>query len=129
MSQMFLAQIKHKLIKAESVEFKELTDKDSNISLLASAAKFLVRDTGFKLVGFAPLDAKSYFFFHKFSQRYGDIEIPISTDMMGIFKDASDDLQIHRIKKALKRDDLPKFQMELQKFADSQMQNLEVTFL
>lgn len=129
-SPMFYAQIKHKLIKTESTQYQELMEKDSVISRLAGVAKFLINETGFKILGFVDLDAKKYFLLGKTS-KFGDlIEIPISTDMLNFFKDAKGaDIPIHRIKKALKREDLNKFTMEMSKFADSQMQNLEVTFL
>ncbi|HIE1926026.1 TPA: hypothetical protein ACXKAZ_001847 [Pseudomonas aeruginosa] len=129
-SPMFYAQIKHKLIKTESTQYQELMEKDSVISRLAGVAKFLINETGFKILGFVDLDAKKYFLLGK-TDKFGDlIEIPISTDMLNFFKDAKGaDIPIHRIKKALKREDLNKFTMEMSKFADSQMQNLEVTFL
>lgn len=130
MSQMFYAQIKHKLIKTESTQYQELMEKDSVISRLAGVAKALVKDTGFKVIGFVDLDAKKYFLLGK-TGKFGDlIECPISTAMLTIFKDAEGaDIPIQRIKKALKREDLAKFTMEMSKFADSQMQSLEVTFL
>lgn len=126
----FYAQIKHKLIKAESSQYQELIEKDAAIARLAGVAKALVKDTGFKVIGFVDLDAKKYFLLGK-TGKFGDlIECPISTAMLTIFKDAEGaDIPIQRIKKALKREDLAKFTMEMSKFADSQMQSLEVTFL
>lgn len=127
---MFYAQIKHKLIEAKSADYQMIMQNDEFLSSCSAAALSIVKDTGFKVMGFADLSAKKYFIISKLG-RLGDlIEVPISTDFLDIYRRATDaDIQKQRMKKALKREDLNKFTLELVKFADSQMEELEVTHL
>lgn len=125
---MFYAQIKHKLIEAKSADYQMIMQNDEFLSSCSTAALSIVKDTGFKVMGFADLSAKKYFIITKLG-RFGDlIEIPISTDFLDIYRRATNaDVQKQRMKKALKREDLNKFTLELVKFADSQFAELEVT--
>lgn len=124
---MFYAQIKHKLVEAKSPEYTNMLEADEFLSSCASAAMSIVKDTGFKMVGFADLRAKRYFLISKLSRGGDVIEIPISTEMLDIYQQAVDaDIPKQRMKKALKREDFNKFLLELSKFADAEMAELEI---
>ncbi|MBK3462659.1 hypothetical protein [Pseudomonas haemolytica] len=125
----FYAQFKHKLVEAKSPDYQMIMTNDEFLSSCASAAMALVRDTGFRMMGFADLSAKKYFIISKVGRSGDMIEIPISTNVLDIYVKANDaDIPKHRMKKALKREDLNKFALEMAKFADSQMAKLEVTY-
>ncbi len=127
---MFYAQIKHKLVEAKSPEYTSMLEADEFLSSCASTALSLVKETGFKMIGFADLSAKKYFLISKLGRSGDMLEIPISTEILDIFRQATGaDIPKQRMKKALKREDLNKFSLELVKFADSQMAELEVTYL
>lgn len=124
----FYAQFKHKLVEAKSPDFQMIMTNDDFLSSCASAASIMVRNTGFNILGFIDLPAKRYFIISKLSRSGDLIEIPISTVILDIFRKADGaDIQKHRLKKALKREDFHKFTIELAKFADAQMTKLEVT--
>lgn len=127
---MFYAQIKHKLVEANTPDYQMIMTNDDFLSSCAAAARSMVKDTGFKMVGFADLSAKKYFLISKIGRSGDVIEIPISTDFLDIIHKATGaDIPKQRIKKALKREDLGKFSIEIAKFADSQMAKLEMSYL
>lgn len=126
----FYAKIKHKLVETTSPDYQEILKGDEFLSVCASTAKAMVKDTGFKMIGFADLHIKRYFLLVKLG-RCGDLlEIPVSTEFLDMYLHAKGaDLQKQRMKKALKREDMMKFSIELKKFADSQTAEIEMTVM
>jgi hypothetical protein len=113
---LFLAQIKHKLVSTQSDDFKTYGEEIQDCFKIVKSFFF---DTGFKVVGFADLEQKKYFFLTKYS-RFGDLlEIPLSIQFVQAL-DKATDIEKQRAKKALKRDDFMKFQVELTKMMDNQ---------
>ncbi|CAH0135519.1 MULTISPECIES: hypothetical protein [Pseudomonas] len=125
----FYAQFKHKLVEAKSPDYQMIMTNDEFLSSCASAAMAMVKDSGFKLVGFADLAAKKYFIISKLGRDGDLIEIPISTVILDMWhKSYSADIQKQRMKKALKREDFQKFSLEMARFADARMAELEMKF-
>lgn len=126
----FYAKIKHKLVETTSPDYQEILKGDEFLSVCASTAKAMVKDTGFKMIGFADLHIKRYFLLVKLG-RCGDLlEIPVSTEFLDMYLHAEGaDLSKQRMKKALKREDMVKFSIEFKKFADSQMAEIEMTVM
>ncbi|AFO48734.1 MULTISPECIES: hypothetical protein [Pseudomonas] len=117
---MFYAEIKHKLIEAKSPDYLNIITNDEYLSSCASAALKMVKDTGFKMVGYADLNEKKYFIISKISHAGDMLEIPISTTVLEFYKNAHDaDIPKHRMKKALKREDCSKFMIEMERFLHS----------
>lgn len=126
----FYAQFKHKLVEAKSPDFQMIMTNDEFLSSCSTAATAMVRDTGFKMVGFADLEAKKYFIISKLGRTGDLIEIPISTVILDMWdKSYPADIQKQRMKKALKREDFRKFSLEMAKFADACMVDLGMTAL
>jgi hypothetical protein len=126
---MFYAQIKHKLVEAKSPKYLAMLEADDFLSSCALAALALIKDTGFKIIGLADLRSKRYFLVSKLGRDGDLLEIPISAEFLEIYSQAHDaDIPKHRMKKALKREDLNKFTLELVKFADMQFAELEVSY-
>lgn len=126
----FYASFKHKLIEAKSPDFQMIMNNDEFLSSCASSANAMVHETGFNMVGFADLSAKKYFIISKLGRAGSLIEIPISTVILDMWhKSSGVDIQKQRMKKALKREDLQKFLLEMAKFADARFSELELTYL
>lgn len=126
----FYAQFKHKFVEAKSSDYHMIMTNDKFLSSCASAAMAMVKDTGFKMIGFADLEAKKYFIISKLSRDGDMVEIPISTEILDMFRQATGaDIPKQRMKKALKREDWKKFTIEMARFADSQMAELEMSIL
>jgi len=125
----FYAQFKHKLVEAKSPDYQMIMTNDEFLSSCGTAAMSMVRDTGFKVVGFADLSAKKYFIISKLGRSGDLIEIPISTTVLDIyFKATGVDIPKQRMKKALKREDLNKFLIEMAKFTDAHVSGFKVTY-
>lgn len=113
----FYAELKHKLVEAKSPDYQMIMQNDEFLSSCAAAAWSMVKDTGFNMVGFVDLPAKKYFLISKLSNSGKMLEMPISTDILDVFKKANDaDIPKHRMKKALKREDCDKFMLEMERF-------------
>lgn len=126
----FYAQIKHKLVETTSPDYQEILKGDEFLSVCATTAKAMVKDTGFKMFGFADLHIKRYFLLVKLGRSGDLLEIPVSTEFLDMYRHAEGaDLQKQRMKKALKREDMMKFSIELKKFADSQTAEIEMTVM
>ncbi|WP_132577677.1 hypothetical protein [Pseudomonas aeruginosa] len=112
----FLAQIKHRLIHTKSENF---TNLGNEVHHSFSVVKKFFFDTGFQIQGFADLDTKKYFFLSKTDKLGSLIELPISLDFISALESASD-LEKQRVKKALKKEDLHKAHIEILKMLDRQ---------
>lgn len=126
----FYAQIRHKLVAATSPDYQAILKGDEFLSACASTAEAMVKDTGFKMFGFADLHIKRYFLLIKLGNCGDVLQIPISTEFLDMYLHAKGaDLSKQRMKKALKREDMNKFSIEYKKFADSQMAGIEMTVI
>ena len=119
---MVYTEMKHKLVEAESQNYQIIIQNDDFLSSCASALTAIVNDTGFRMVGYVAFQAKRYFLISKLSRQGQMLEMPISTEFLEIYQKTDDaDIPKHRIKKALKREDVDKFMIEISRFADHYM--------
>lgn len=119
---MYYPEMKHKLIEAKSPDYHMIMQNDEYLSSCASVVKAIVKDTGFNMVGYIDIQAKKYFLISKLSSQGQVLEMPISTVFLEIYNHTVDaDIPKYRIKKALKREDVDKFMIEISGFTHHYM--------